>query len=96
MLVQSVSVGSSLTGDAHGPAAWSSGFLPSRHQGVQFRTGAKPLFYLDNPSGVTSARRKDVIDTLGKLNSLALDRYHDPEIETRIAQLMCGPDKAQH
>ena len=36
-----------------GPAAWSSGFLPSRHQGVQFRTGAKPLFYLDNPDGVT-------------------------------------------
>ena len=69
-----------------GPAAWSSGFLPSKHQGVQFRTGAKQLFYLDNPSGVTSARRKDVIDTLGKLNSLAFDRYHDPEIETRINQ----------
>ena len=69
-----------------GPAAWSSGFLPSKHQGVQFRTGSKPLFYLDNPSGVTRARRKDVIDTLGKLNSLAFDRYHDPEIETRINQ----------
>ncbi len=69
-----------------GPAAWSNGFLPSKHQGVQFRTGAKPLFYLDNPTGVTTARRKDVIDTLGKLNSLAFDRYHDPEIETRINQ----------
>ena len=69
-----------------GPAAWSSGFLPSKHQGVQFRTGSKPLFYLDNPAGVPSARRKDVIDTLGKLNSLAFDRYHDPEIETRINQ----------
>ncbi|MEM8669374.1 MAG: DUF1501 domain-containing protein [Planctomycetota bacterium] len=69
-----------------GPAAWSSGFLPSKHQGVQFRTGKKPLFYLDNPPGVSSARRKDVIDTLGKLNALAFDRYHDPEIETRINQ----------
>ncbi|MEM1226335.1 MAG: DUF1501 domain-containing protein [Planctomycetota bacterium] len=69
-----------------GPAAWSSGFLPSKHQGVQFRTGAKPLFYLDNPEGVTSDRRKDVIDTLGHLNSLAFDRYHDPEIETRVTQ----------
>ena len=69
-----------------GPAAWSSGFLPSKHQGVQFRTGAKPLFYLDNPEGVGPGQRKDVIDTLGKLNSLAFDRYHDPEIETRIAQ----------
>ena len=69
-----------------GPAAWSSGFLPPRHQGVQFRTGAKPLFYLDNPDGVTSDERKDVIDTIGRLNSLAFERYNDPEIETRIGQ----------
>ena len=69
-----------------GPAAWSSGFLPSKHQGVQFRTGDRPLFYLDNPDGVSTAQRKDVIDTLGQLNSLAFDRYQDPEIKTRIAQ----------
>jgi hypothetical protein len=69
-----------------GPAAWSSGFLPSKHQGVQFRTGAKPLFYLDNPDGVSAAQREDVIGTLGQLNSLAFDRYHDPEIQTRIDQ----------
>ena len=69
-----------------GPAAWSSGFLPSKHQGVQFRTGDRPLFYLDNPDGVSTARRGDVIDTLGQLNSLAFDRYQDPEIKTRIAQ----------
>lgn len=69
-----------------GPAAWSSGFLPSKHQGVQFRTGDKPLFYLDNPAGVTRQQRKEVIATLGKLNSLSYERYHDPEIETRIAQ----------
>ncbi|MEM1295221.1 MAG: DUF1501 domain-containing protein [Verrucomicrobiota bacterium] len=69
-----------------GPAAWSSGFLPSKHQGVQFRTGTKPLFYLDNPAGVSRSQRGDVIDTIGKLNSLAFNRYHDPEIQTRIAQ----------
>jgi hypothetical protein len=69
-----------------GPAAWSSGFLPSKHQGVLFRTGAKPLFYLDNPEGVTEAQRGDVIDTIGQLNGLAFERYHDPEIQTRIAQ----------
>lgn len=69
-----------------GPAAWSSGFLPSRHQGVQFRSGDKPLFYLDNPANVSANQRRDVIDALGRMNSLAFDRYHDPEIETRIAQ----------
>jgi len=69
-----------------GPAAWSSGFLPSKHQGVLFRTGANPLFYLENPSGISSVQRQDTIQAIGKLNSLAFDRYHDPEIQTRIAQ----------
>ncbi|MEM7143829.1 MAG: DUF1501 domain-containing protein [Verrucomicrobiota bacterium] len=69
-----------------GPAAWSSGFLPSKHQGVLFRTGAQPLFYLDNPEGVTPTQRGDVIDSLSQLNGLAFDRYQDPEIQTRIAQ----------
>ncbi len=69
-----------------GPAAWGSGFLPSKHQGVLFRTGARPLFYLDNPDAVTAAERGDVINAIGGLNSLAFDRYHDPELQTRIAQ----------
>tara|TARA_Y100001934_G_scaffold279694_1_gene384296 strand:+ start:621 stop:1970 length:1350 start_codon:yes stop_codon:yes gene_type:complete len=69
-----------------GSASWSSGFLPSKHQGVLFRTGARPLFYLDNPDHVTKTERGDVIGAIGKLNSLAFDRYHDPEIRTRIAQ----------
>ena len=69
-----------------GPAAWGSGFLPSKHQGVQFRTGGNPLFYLDDPEGVPREQRRDVVDALGQLNSLAFDRYHDPEIKTRIAQ----------
>ena len=69
-----------------GASAWSSGFLPSKHQGVLFRTGAKPLFYLDNPDHVSRDERSDVIGAIGKLNSLAFDRYRDPEIQTRIAQ----------
>ena len=69
-----------------GAATYGSGFLPSKHQGILFRAGSKPLFYLDNPDGVTSTQQKDVIDTMGQLNSLAFDRYHDPEIQTRIAQ----------
>ena len=69
-----------------GASAWSSGFLPSKHQGVLFRTGARPLFYLDNPEPVSNSERRDVIDVIGRLNSLAFDRYHDPEIQTRIAQ----------
>ena len=32
---------------------WGSGFLPSQHQGVQFRSGKEPVLYLANPAGVT-------------------------------------------
>ncbi|MEM8952614.1 MAG: DUF1501 domain-containing protein [Verrucomicrobiota bacterium] len=69
-----------------GPSAWSSGFLPSKHQGVLFRTGRNPLFYLENPHDVSASERGDVIDAIGELNGLAFDRYQDPEIQTRIAQ----------
>ena len=30
---------------------WGSGFLPSNHQGVQFRAGSDPVLYLHNPAG---------------------------------------------
>ncbi|MEM9018340.1 MAG: DUF1501 domain-containing protein [Verrucomicrobiota bacterium] len=69
-----------------GPAAWSSGFLPSKHQGVLFRSGKDPIFYLDNPEGVSRSERGDVVDSISRMNSLAFDRYYDPEIQTRIAQ----------
>ena len=28
---------------------WGSGFLPSQHQGVQFRSGKDPVLYLEQP-----------------------------------------------
>ncbi len=65
---------------------WSSGFLPTRHGGVAVRGTGDPVLYLPNPEGVTAADRRRMLDTLGSLNTLALDRYGDPEISTRIAQ----------
>ena len=37
---------------------WGSGFLPSEHQGVQFRSGKDAVLYLGNPDGVSSASRR--------------------------------------
>ena len=37
---------------------WGSGFLPSRHQGVQFRSGKDPVLYLSNPDGVSRESRR--------------------------------------
>ena len=31
---------------------WGSGFLPTQHQGVRFRSGDDPVLYLSNPPGV--------------------------------------------
>src|SRR5207247_6853538 len=65
---------------------WGNGFLPSIHQGVQFRSGKDPVLYLQNPDGVSSARRRKMLDRLAELNSLQFQDLGDPEINSRVAQ----------
>jgi len=65
---------------------WGSGFLPSKFQGVKFRSVGDPVLYLSNPDGLDAAARRRFLDDLAKLNQLKLDEAGDPEIATRIAQ----------
>ncbi len=65
---------------------WGSGFLPTRYQGVKFRSGGEPVLYLTNPDGLPADGRRRFLDDLAKLNQMQLDDYGDPEIATRIAQ----------
>lgn len=65
---------------------WGSGFLPSNHQGVQFRAGADPVLYLSNPDGVTSASRRKMLDRINELHQIELAERLDPIIEARVAQ----------
>jgi hypothetical protein len=65
---------------------WGSGFLPSEHQGVQFRSGKEPVLYLTNPEGISPHVRRGMLDALGKLNRDQAAHELDPEINTRIAQ----------
>jgi hypothetical protein len=65
---------------------WASGFLPSAYQGVRFRAGAEPVLYLEDPPGITATTRRQMIDAVSALNTIARNAYGDPEIETRIAQ----------
>jgi hypothetical protein len=65
---------------------WGSGFLPSEHQGVRFRSGADPVLYLSNPDGIGPQSRRSMLDGLNRLNRLAADAIGDPEIHTRIEQ----------
>ena len=65
---------------------WGSGFLPSKHQGVQFRPGKDPVLYLSNPAGLDNRSKRNMLDALRELHQLQLEESSHPEIETRIAQ----------
>ena len=68
------------------PRSWGSAFLPSQHQGVQFRAGADPVLYLNNPAGITPAARRNQLDHLRELQELQRASSQDPEVDARIAQ----------
>jgi hypothetical protein len=65
---------------------WGSGFLPTRYQGIRFRSGGDPVLYLSNPAGLDDRTRRRLLDDLARLNQLRLAEVGDPEIATRIAQ----------
>lgn len=69
-----------------GNSLWSSGFLPTAHQGVTFQGGNDPVPSLSNPRGITARQRADSIAAITKLNLAKLADVGDPEIATRIAQ----------
>lgn len=73
-------------GQPLGARMWGNGFLPSKHQGVRFRSGKDPVLYLNNPAGIDAAGRRNMLDRLNELHQIQLEATGDPEIEARIAQ----------
>ena len=69
---------------------WGSGFLPSRHQGVQLRSKGDPVLFLSNPPGVDPDVRRQQLDLIGWMNNRHFDRIGDPEIRTRIEAFELG------
>jgi hypothetical protein len=67
-----------------GKCMWSSGFLPSVYQGVEFRRSGDPVMYVSNPEGIPDAMRRRALDTLKELNQQNFELVGDPEIATRI------------
>ncbi|HVW86062.1 MAG TPA: DUF1501 domain-containing protein, partial [Bryobacteraceae bacterium] len=65
---------------------WGSAFLPSRYQGVKFRSSGDPVLYLSNPPGFTGENRRTFLDALGELNKTSFDEFGDPEITARVTQ----------
>ncbi len=65
---------------------WSSGFLPTQHQGVKFRNKGDAVLYLSNPAGLDQILRRQQLDELNALNQKDFEAFGDPETRTRIAQ----------
>jgi hypothetical protein len=72
-------------GSSGGATLWQSGFLPSVHEGVRFRTEGDPILNLANPAGLPDSLQRQGLDVLARLNEKRFARVHDPEIASRIA-----------
>jgi len=69
-----------------GTSLWSTGFLPSIYQGIQFRSQGDPVLFLSSPPGRSREDRREVLDTIGELNRQRQQTTGDPEVDTRISQ----------
>lgn len=67
-----------------GASMWSSGFLPSVHQGVVFRSQGDPILNLTAPKGISHRAQRETIDLVREMNQRRLKQIGDPEIQTRI------------
>jgi hypothetical protein len=68
-----------------GKSCWGSGFLPTVHQGVEFRSKGEPVLFSQNPPGVDPRTRRESLDLVNGLNRIERNRLGDPETDTRIA-----------
>ena len=68
-----------------GKSCWGSGFLPTVHQGVEFRSKGEPVLFVNNPDGISADIRRQSLDALRDLNTINRGVIGDPEIDTRIA-----------
>ena len=65
---------------------WGNAFLPSIHQGVQFRGGSDPVLFLRDPDGLPGKARRQMLDRLAELHAKQFEELGDPEISARVAQ----------
>ncbi len=68
-----------------GANLWSSGFLPTTYQGVEFLRSADPIPNLSTPSGISMKRQTAKLNAVRDLNLARLAEVGDPEISTRIS-----------
>ena len=65
---------------------WGNGFLPSRHQGVQFRASEDPVLFLNDPDGYHRGDRRSMLNALKELNMAQMGMVGDSSIMDRVSQ----------
>ena len=75
---------SSSRGTSGGASNYGCGFLPPSYGGIPFRGTGDPILYLSNPNGFDNVTQRASLDSLRRLNELALADAGDPEIAGRI------------
>ncbi len=73
-------------GPRGGAVNWGSGFLPTIHQGVPFRSSGDPIVNISSPNGISAAHQRDTIDAVNAMNANRFAATGDAEIQTRIGQ----------
>ena len=71
-------------GPSSGNGSWNSGFLPTMHSGVEFRSSGDPVLYLSSPEGIDETVQRQTLNVVNQLNLGRLDATGDTEIATRI------------
>ena len=54
---------------------WGAGMLPSEYQGVSLRSIGDPVLYLSDPPGVERTTRRQMLDSLARLNGKVVDAW---------------------
>jgi hypothetical protein len=67
---------------------WGNGFLPSEHQGVQFRSGKDPVLFLNNPEGYDGQDRQQMLEYLTK--------HHPAQLIAAAQKLIAVQSSAVH
>ena len=70
-----------LSGDSNpdgGKSCWSSGFLPTLYQGVEFRSKGDPVLFVSDPAGMSAQVRRQSLDALRDLNQTHLGGCRGP------------------
>jgi hypothetical protein len=65
---------------------WSSGFLPSKFEGILFQSKGDAVHYVGNPEGVCQSTQRQVVEEIQRLNGMLAQERIDPDISTRISQ----------